>query len=228
MNILRDITFHLCDLDKDIVEMWEFYFADILNFKFHNKDIFLVDIPDDTLNAIVSPSNSFGDLQGGIDLVYYKRFGHTLEERLQQVIIDTKFGELVIGDALILQINKFYSYQFFISAPTMRVPMCINVENNVNVYLAFRAILIELIRYNSLVSDQDKIQHVVCPGLGTGIGKISPEICAKQMYQAYMNIINPSINLDLVEKSCEQANMTEINSYTKNLNLEASEDDSEN
>lgn len=212
LDIINNITFHLCDLDKDIVEAWKLYFSDLPNFKFYECDIFAVDVYPNTVNAIVSPANSFGDLQGGIDLVYYKKFGHNLEEYLQQTIMDKKFGELVIGDALILQMNTFYNYQYFISAPTMRVPMCI--DQTVNVYLAFRAVLIELIKFNSISENASyKIEHIVCPGLGTGIGKVPPEICAKQMYQAYDIITRPSCYLDLARNSYEHVQMTEIREY---------------
>lgn len=164
---------------------------------------------DNISNAIVSPANSFGDLQGGIDLIYFRRFGYKLEKRLQQEIIDKKFGELVIGDALILPMITSYNYQYLISAPTMRVPM--NIENTINVYLAFRAILIELIKFNS-VNAGSKIHHVVCPGLGTGIGKVPPDLCAKQMYQAYNIISRPDHYLDLAKQSCEHIQITERDS----------------
>jgi O-acetyl-ADP-ribose deacetylase (regulator of RNase III) len=207
MDILKDITFHLCDFNQELIEMWTLYFGDMVNFKFYNCDIFSVPIPIDTINAIVSPSNSFGDLQGGIDFIYFKKFGYKLEEQLQQTIIEKKFGELIIGDALILEMNKFYNYQYFIAAPTMRVPMC--VDKSVNAYLAFRATLIELIKFNTN-NESYKINHVVCPGLATGIGKIPAELCARQMFQAYNIIINPSYYLDLARNSCEHVLMTEI------------------
>ena len=114
MDILKNITFHLCDFNQELIDMWKLYFDDMPNFKFYSCDIFSVPIPTYTVNAIVSPSNSFGDLQGGIDLVYFKKFGYKLEEQLQQTIIEKKFGELVIGDALILEMNKFYNYQYFL------------------------------------------------------------------------------------------------------------------
>jgi len=225
MNILSDITFHLCDLDQAIVEEWKLYFDGLPNFKFYCCDIFSVplentedieNIEDDsednivtkynTINAIVSPANSFGDLQGGIDLVYYKKFGYVLEEKIQKTIMKHKFGELVIGDALIIPIGGGYNYDYLISAPTMRVPM--DIRNTVNVYLAFRAVLIELIKFNSQ-NEHSKytIKHVVCPGLGTGIGKISAEMCAKQMLQAYSIMINPNFNLELAKLSCEHCVM---------------------
>ena len=70
-----------------------------------------------------------------------------------------------------------------------------NISNTVNVYLAFRSVLLSLLNTD--------IKYVVIPGLGTGIGKISPLICAKQMYLAYNSIINTNMRLDLIEKTQE-------------------------
>ena len=95
----------------------------------------------------------------------------------------------------------------------MRVPM--NIENTFNVYLAFRAILIEVIKFNSDVENinaNQKIQHVVCPGLGTGIGCVPAEICAKQMFKAYNVIVHPEPYLDLARQSCETIGMNELDS----------------
>jgi O-acetyl-ADP-ribose deacetylase (regulator of RNase III) len=203
LDILKNITFHLCDINKDIVDEWESQFEGINNFKFYCSDIFKCPVSDKNINAIVSPANSFGDLQGGIDLVYYNYFGHNLEERLQKTIMEEKYGELIIGDSIMLSMNGIYNY--FISAPTMKVPMIVSKSNNA--YLAFRAVLIKLIEFNK-ISD-NPITDVICPGLGTSIGKISAENCAKQMLDAYSIMIRPDYHLDLMKKSCEHYSMCE-------------------
>lgn len=93
-----------------------------------------------------------------------------------------------------------YIKGYMIVAPTMRVPM--NINGTVNVYLAFRAILIELLK-----SD---IDHVIIPGLGTGIGKLPAEICSNQMYCAYNKMLNPDRNLDLMIKTIEHTGLEKI------------------
>lgn len=198
MNILKHITFHLCDTNEQIVNEWKQYFDDQPNFKFYHSDIFKVPIPENDISAIISPANSFGDLQGGIDLAYYTKFGYELEGKLQKVIREHKFGELVVGDALIIDIPRKEN-MYLISAPTMRVPM--GIKGTANAYLAFRAALIELIKFNS--ANKKAITHVLCPGLGTGIGKMSPEVCAKQMYHAYDVLVNPKNYLELTDLSHE-------------------------
>lgn len=201
--ILQNITFHLCDINKEVVDAWELYFEGYDNFKFYCGNIFDVPINEENNNALVSPANSFGDLQGGIDLAYYHYFGPNLETMLQNVIIKEKYGELIVGDTIMLKLNNVYGY--FISAPTMRVPQKLET-NSVNAFLAFRAVLIKLIEFNK--DNDDPITHVLCPGLGTSIGKLAPNHCAKQMLDAYNIMIKPDDYLELARKSCEHYSMT--------------------
>jgi O-acetyl-ADP-ribose deacetylase (regulator of RNase III) len=63
----------------------------------------------------------------------------------------------------------------------MRIPS--NIQNTVNVYLAFRAALIAVLEHNK--TSKQQIKSVLCPGLGTGVGGLEPEIAAKQMRFAY-------------------------------------------
>ena len=64
------------------------------------RDCSILDIQCD---AVVSPSNSFGFMNGGIDLLYLKRFGMDLQYRLQKKIKDKHFGELLVGQAEIIE-----------------------------------------------------------------------------------------------------------------------------
>jgi hypothetical protein len=59
--------------------------------------------------------------------------------------------------------------------------------------------LIEIKRFNERIGD--KIKSVLCPGLGTLTGAISPEACAIQMKYAYDSILNNAIKFpdDLTE-----------------------------
>jgi len=63
----------------------------------------------------------------------------------------------------------------------MRVPS--NVSDTVNSYLAFKGILQAVIKHNQ--QNDTKIQSILCPGLGTGEGKMLAEDCARQMFRAY-------------------------------------------
>ena len=125
------VTFHLRDIDADVVRAWEKHFKTIEGVKISAGEIFELEA-----DAIVSPANSFGYMDGGIDLVYIHRFGWQLQECLQSHLREQHDGELPVGQATIVETFE-PSIPYLISAPTMRVPM--NVSGTLNAYLAFRA-----------------------------------------------------------------------------------------
>ena len=128
----------------------------------------------------MSPANSFGYMDGGLDLKYSLHFGWKLEKKVRVILERDYFGEIPVGNALIVNTDRV-DIPFLISAPTMRVPS--NVSDTVNSYLAFKGILQSVIEHNK--NNSATIQSILCPGLGTGEGKMSPENCAKQMFRAY-------------------------------------------
>ncbi len=131
-------------------------------------------------DAIVSPANSFGYMDGGLDLKYSQYFGWELESKVREGLEKHYYGEIPVGNAIIVKTGT-EDIPFLISAPTMRVPS--NVSNTVNAYLAFKAILQRVIQHN--IENGSEIKSILCPGLGTGEGKMPVEIFAKQMHRAY-------------------------------------------
>lgn len=148
-------------------------------------------------DAIVSPANSFGFMDGGIDMVYSHHFGWQLQDRLQDLLRRDYSGELPVGCAVVLPAydpntdlskkpvtaskNEGRLISYVVSAPTMRIPS--NVSKTVNAYLAFRAILRAVLEHNKN-SASDKIRTVLCPGLGTAVGRMPYKRCAIQMRTA--------------------------------------------
>jgi len=177
------VKIFLRDTNRKIVDSWESFFAG-----YKNVDISCGDIFDLTADAIISPANSFGFMDGGIDLVYSNYFGWDLQQRLQEHIRDKFYGEIPVGSAAIIKTNN-EKIRYLISAPTMRVPE--DVSKTVNAYLAFRAALIEVDKFNK--ANDEKILSVLCPGLGTLTGMISPRNCAEQMKYAYDSIIGKNV-----------------------------------
>ncbi len=57
-----------------------------------------------------------------------------------------------------------------------------NIDTSINAYLAMKAILIK-------AKGNEKINSVAIPGLCTGVGRMEPIIAARQMFQAYKEII---------------------------------------
>ncbi len=144
-------------------------------------------------DALVSPANSFGFMDGGIDALYTERFGSDLQLRLRRQILDFHHGELLIGQAVIVETGKA-EQPYVIAAPTMRVPLELD-KNTINPYLAMRAVLLLvkhgtfLVGANAGQKISDKIQTVAFPGLGTGVGRMSAAICARQMRAALDDIL---------------------------------------
>lgn len=137
-------------------------------------------------DAIVSPANSFGNMDGGIDLAYARFFPAGLEERLQAVIEDQYDGELPVGQATIVP-TLHEAIPLMISAPTMRMPG--NIAHTVNVYVAFRAALLALERHRR-VAGLDVVT-MLSPAMGTGVGAMPVERAARQMRTAYDNVVGP-------------------------------------
>jgi O-acetyl-ADP-ribose deacetylase (regulator of RNase III) len=174
-----DVKIFLRDLSEPIIDAWCTVFDD-----YSDVEISCGDILDLKADAIISPANSFGFMDGGIDFAYSRYFGWDLQRRLQKLIRDEYYGELPVGNAVILE-TKNEEIRHLISAPTMRVPQ--DISGTLNVYLAFRAALIEVKEFNK--ENNNKIKSVLCPGLGTLTGAMLPMDCAIQMKKAYDSIL---------------------------------------
>jgi O-acetyl-ADP-ribose deacetylase (regulator of RNase III) len=169
------LTVHLRDINPGIVKAWEQAFADVPEVQVSQGDIF-----EHKADAIVSPANSFGFMDGGIDLLYSRYFGWSLQTNLQALLAEQHYGELPVGQAVVVATGH-HSIPILVSAPTMRVPA--DISTTVNVYLAFRAALIAVLAHNE--STKAPIQTLLVPGLGTGIGAVAPTAAARQMRLAY-------------------------------------------
>lgn len=132
-------------------------------------------------DAVVSPANSFGFMDGGLDWALSDRFGWDLQDKLQAQIKALPERELLIGRTLVLPTGD-PSIPWLISAPTMRVPMSFNIATSVNAYLAMKAILVAAMAH-------DEIDSVTIPGLCTGVGRMPPTTSAHQMFAAYDEIV---------------------------------------
>jgi len=133
-------------------------------------------------DAIVSPANSFGFMDGGLDYALSDRFGWDLQIRLQAMIARRPLRELLVGEALIVP-TEDPEVPWLISAPTMRVPM--KLRQTVNAYLAMKAIL-TTVRCHAL---HPTIEVVAIPGLGTGCGALPFRTAALQMSTAFREIV---------------------------------------
>jgi O-acetyl-ADP-ribose deacetylase (regulator of RNase III) len=136
---------------------------------------------------VVSPANSFGFMEGGVDALYLEHFGAEVQLRVRRAIYARHHGELVVGVAEIVETDHA-DIPYLIAAPTMRVPSIL--RESVNPYLATRAALL-LVRFGTLVDGDyagapvaDLVRTVAFPGMGTGVGRVPAAVCARQMRAA--------------------------------------------
>jgi O-acetyl-ADP-ribose deacetylase (regulator of RNase III) len=127
-------------------------------------------------------------MDGGLDLAIRDQLGFTVENKLQAVIVERHHGELPVGLAEIVETGD-PRWRYLVAAPTMRVPE--PVQYTINAYLAFRAVLVAVENLNK-ERGKVEIDSLVCCGLGTGIGQISPSRCAMHMRAAYQVMKRPA------------------------------------
>ena len=137
--------------------------------------------------AWVSPANSFGWMDGGLDWpirLAYEAVGADITAVVQAAIRQQAGGELPVGQALVIPTPET-PYTHLIVAPTMRTPR--PAFWTLNAYLAFRAILWTVQQWNAAKAGP-AVATVSCPGLATGVGRMPARRCARQMRAAWDQI----------------------------------------
>ncbi|MDR6292060.1 O-acetyl-ADP-ribose deacetylase (regulator of RNase III) [Inquilinus ginsengisoli] len=170
--------------ENRLADAWEKTFIDVAEVTVHRGSIF-----DVACDAVVSPANSYGFMDGGIDALYVDRFGIEVQTRLRRLILDRHHGELLVGSAEVVETGNL-AQPFLIAAPTMRVPMVLGPET-INPYLATRAVLL-LARHGALPTGEplsNQLRTIAFPGMGTGVGRVPADICAQQMRTAIDEVL---------------------------------------
>lgn len=173
--------------EDDLADAWERHCGDLPNVCVHRGSIL-----DVNCDAVVSPANSFGFMDGGIDMLYSQHFGWQVQERLQTLIREKHHGELLIGTAEIVETDNL-RVPYLIAAPTMRVPM--KLQDTVNPYLAARAVLLliqhDTFNQGALAGERiaDAVRTIAFPGLATGVGAVGPNTCAHQVRVAIEEVL---------------------------------------
>ena len=169
---------NLVDINDNMISTWKNEFSSYAEINIINDSIFNIQT-----DAIVSPANSFGIMDGGLDGKIRDFFGIEIEDKIRMKIKNDYFGELPVGNAIITETDN-HNIKYLITAPTMRVPE--NVMNSINAYLSMRAILI-MSEFNP------QIKIISIPGLCSLSGKMDFKIVARQMKVAYEKIILKNI-----------------------------------
>ena len=140
-----------------------------------NVSVTCADILKVAENAVVSPANSYGLMDGGIDLTYFEFFGPDIERRVQNAIALRPEEHLPVGASLTVATGHA-RIPYLVVAPTMETPCMTDANAS---YRALRAVLREVKRI------PDILHTVYCPGLATGVGAVPPQEAAEAMAEAY-------------------------------------------
>lgn len=135
-------------------------------------------------DAIVSPANSQGFMNGGIDGVYRELFPG-VEQRVRAAIAASPLrvnGGLPIGQTLVVETGHAV-VPYLIVAPTMVWPS--KVRDHRVIAEAMKAIWL---RGRIIEEVLRRPVTVLCPGLGTGVGMMSASDSARQIRAALSEV----------------------------------------
>ncbi len=179
---------YLLDINSDMTDAWQKYFK-FNNIEIVNEDfaIFMDNHPN--IEAIVSPANSFGLMDGGYDKAIIDYFGEQLMKDVQKSIMLKWYGEQPVGTSITVPISNRIvpdikrglmgkKYAILIHTPSMRTPEVI--EDSRIIYQCMRTTLIE--------AEKQEVNSIVIPAFGGLTGKVPYDDIAKMMFLAYMQI----------------------------------------
>lgn len=184
---------YLLDINKNMVDAWCKYFKDVDDVEIVHD--YFNNFMDNHLDieAVVSPANSFGLMDGGYDKAITDYFGDGLMKDVQKSILFNWCGEQPVGTSMSVPIfNRIidtilgFKIVILIHTPTMRTPEVI--KDSRIIYQCMRTTLIEALK--------QKVDSIVIPAFGGLTGRVPCDEIAKMMYLAYKQIYNKPKELD--------------------------------
>ncbi|MCZ7456937.1 macro domain-containing protein [Streptomyces sp. WMMC940] len=166
----------LTDVNKAVVEAWRAAFADIPGMEIRQGSIVDVDV-----DAWVSPTNSRGRMDGGVDAVIKRHLGAGIQLRVQRAIRSGFDGALPVGSAVCVP-SGAVTPRFLISTPTMESSSQ-NVSETLNVALACAAAFQAVHQQNKKAPGS--VRSVALVGMGARTGRVPARVCANLMWTGY-------------------------------------------
>ena len=181
---------YLLDINPEMTDAWNKYFK-CTGVNIVNKDFKTFITEHQDMEAIVSPANSFGLMDGGYDKAIIDYYGPQLMEHVQYAILNRWYGEQPVGTSMSIPIaNRVYVkeiagkkdlfHPILIHTPTMRTPEVI--EDPRIIYQCMRTTLLEAI--------YQEVESIVIPAFGGCTGKVDHDTVANMMFLAYNQISN--------------------------------------
>ncbi len=166
----------LVDINPKMIAAWRATFASHPEVK-----VVAGSMLDQSVSAWVTPTNSKGFMDGGLDGVLKRHFGPSIEKAVQAQIKAHHKGAMPIGHATCVETGS-KTARYLISTPTMSFSSE-DVSDTLNVALACSAALQAVHMQNARLPGS--ITSVALPGLGANTGRVPVEICSDLMWTAY-------------------------------------------
>ncbi|KAH7323115.1 hypothetical protein B0I35DRAFT_350782 [Stachybotrys elegans] len=152
-------------------------------------------------DAIVSPANSYGLMDGGFDDALSRAFSpigeyDALTRIAQQTLYKEWRGYAPPGTCTIVRIPDSFSAgnknvwgtKHLLLCPTMRMPQNVTWDREV-VYECIWSLLCAVDKHNS-AEGAERIESVLMPPLATGVGRVTPKRWASQVVLAINHFID--------------------------------------
>ena len=164
---------HLVDINPSVADALRLAFA-----PWPGVDVQCCDILDVAFDTLVSPANSYGFMDGGIDMHYINVLGPRVQNDVIRAVEMLPGGLLPVGSSIVVPV-KHDRIRRLLVAPTMEHPEAVEPRN------ASRAMAAILRRCKA-----EAIEDVFCPGLCTLTGRVAPEEAATEMARAYARSVD--------------------------------------
>lgn len=126
------MNLRLVDLNADLVAAWRNAFKAFPEVTIQEANLLAV-----AENTVVSPANSYGFMDGGIDQAYRDFFGPQIEAKVQDAISRRPEGLLPVGASFVVTTGH-RRIPYMIVASTMVMP---EAASEVDCYRAMRAVI---------------------------------------------------------------------------------------
>jgi len=166
----------LVDVNPKVVQAWRATFEE-------NPEVDIVagSMLQQHASAWVTPTNSRGSMDGGLDAIIKNHLGASIQQRVQQEIGRLYGALLPLGCATCVATGHDQP-RYLISTPTM-TGSSEDISDSLNVALACAAAFQAVHMQNT--REPGSIRSVALPGLGANTGKVPVEICADLMWTGY-------------------------------------------
>lgn len=166
----------LRDVNAKVVQAWRAAFVDTPEVEIHKGSLL-----NQQADAWVSPTNSRGRMDGGVDAVIKRHLGAGIQLRVQRAIRDQFGGSLPVGSAVCVP-SGATNPRFLISTPTMEESVQ-DVSETLNVALACAAAFQAIHAQNA--REPGSVRSVALVGMGAATGGVPARVCANLMWTGY-------------------------------------------